>query len=353
MLHKHALLNPNLTAKAKGIHAYIMSLPDGWKVRLRELRSHFKDGMASIRSAFDELEAAGYLVKGKGADDNADAKGNIHGNGNRFAGFAYDFFEVPSGTDSSVCRFSVYGKSDLIDNDTKKDILPEAWAPYVKFTRRWRTLHRDTNPELYPRREKDITPRELFTSARELDKVCRIDGFNWKAQVRPALLWAATDKFWSANVRSLASIRHRGRNGEHKFTNILAAWTRAGRGARTEEESTSFTPLTKQMAKALGIAPTSRLEDSCCEAYDIFKTWAKATPRSLPARDGLPRREFMAPTVPILMERWCRFMGDTQNRLREEAGGDRALGPNGIRPGSPTWERFKLSEQRYWGHPLK
>jgi len=53
----------SLSARAKGIFAYIMTLPDNWKLYKRELYSHFKEGRGAIDTAFKELEDAGYIEK--------------------------------------------------------------------------------------------------------------------------------------------------------------------------------------------------------------------------------------------------------------------------------------------------
>jgi hypothetical protein len=50
VLDKGFLANENLSAKAKGILAYLLSLPDNWNLSISELTKHFKDGEKSIRS---------------------------------------------------------------------------------------------------------------------------------------------------------------------------------------------------------------------------------------------------------------------------------------------------------------
>ena len=50
-----------LSAKAKGILLYILSLPDDWDLHVTELVTHFTDGEKSIRSGMLELTNLGYL----------------------------------------------------------------------------------------------------------------------------------------------------------------------------------------------------------------------------------------------------------------------------------------------------
>ncbi len=61
MMSNTALRDVTLSAKAKGIYAYLMSLPDDWILRKSELGKHFADGRGSIHSGFEELIAAGYI----------------------------------------------------------------------------------------------------------------------------------------------------------------------------------------------------------------------------------------------------------------------------------------------------
>lgn len=61
------LRNPNLSAKAKGVLAYMLSLPDDWVLYKSELTKHFTDGKDSLKKALAELEANGYLTQDKNA----------------------------------------------------------------------------------------------------------------------------------------------------------------------------------------------------------------------------------------------------------------------------------------------
>ena len=70
--------NKNLSAKAKGIIVYLLSLPDNWVVYKTELHNNFTDGKDSIRSGFDELVEAGYIVTVDVRDENGRFKGSNH-----------------------------------------------------------------------------------------------------------------------------------------------------------------------------------------------------------------------------------------------------------------------------------
>ncbi len=58
---RSALHDPHLSLKAKGLLAYILSLPDDWKLYLGELPHHFTDGRFAVRAALKELKNAEYI----------------------------------------------------------------------------------------------------------------------------------------------------------------------------------------------------------------------------------------------------------------------------------------------------
>ena len=86
-IDKRPLQNKELSWKAKGILAYILSLPDNWQLYLNELKEHATDGRDSTSSGFKELIEAGYIVKSR-----------IRKAG-QFKGFDYIVSETPQ-TDS-------------------------------------------------------------------------------------------------------------------------------------------------------------------------------------------------------------------------------------------------------------
>jgi hypothetical protein len=59
------LRDPSLTWRAKGLLAYLLGLPDGWRVNSADLANRAIDGVYAVRSIFDELEQAGYLHREK------------------------------------------------------------------------------------------------------------------------------------------------------------------------------------------------------------------------------------------------------------------------------------------------
>lgn len=80
--------NKDVSCKAKGFFATVMSLPDNWDFSVNGMASILSEGKSSIYSAIDELEKAGFLKKVREKNE----KGNI-------TGISYTFFETPINSD--------------------------------------------------------------------------------------------------------------------------------------------------------------------------------------------------------------------------------------------------------------
>lgn len=76
--------DPQLSARAKGIFAYIMTLPDSWAIYKSEIYSHFAEGRQAIDTAFKELEKFGYI-----------AKTPKRGIGGKLSGWDFTVYETP------------------------------------------------------------------------------------------------------------------------------------------------------------------------------------------------------------------------------------------------------------------
>lgn len=63
VIHNEVLRRKDLSWKAKGIMAYVLSLPDDWVIYLEELERNSTDGKASFRSGWNELKERGYVER--------------------------------------------------------------------------------------------------------------------------------------------------------------------------------------------------------------------------------------------------------------------------------------------------
>lgn len=84
----------DLSAKAKGIMIYLVSLPNDWKLYMRELVTHFTDGIDAIRNGINELIKAGYIIRGERfRDENGRYKEYIY--------HVYESRQEPTSADTS------------------------------------------------------------------------------------------------------------------------------------------------------------------------------------------------------------------------------------------------------------
>ena len=57
------LRDERMSLKCKGLLAYLLSLPNDWKLYVTELKERHRDGITAIYSALKELEELGYLKR--------------------------------------------------------------------------------------------------------------------------------------------------------------------------------------------------------------------------------------------------------------------------------------------------
>lgn len=77
ILDKTCLTDTQLSWAAKGLHAYLISLPDDWQVRVSDLQKRSTNGRDAVRGIINELEHAGYIQKKSTRDCNTGRFGNV------------------------------------------------------------------------------------------------------------------------------------------------------------------------------------------------------------------------------------------------------------------------------------
>ena len=118
--------NISISARAKGVYAYVMTLPNDWKLSKKELYKHFAEGEKALDTAFNELKEKGYV------EVKMDKKANGH-----FAGSEYIFYEFStnntnnsetektSKTETPISAYAENGISvngDLLKTNKKQNI---------------------------------------------------------------------------------------------------------------------------------------------------------------------------------------------------------------------------------------
>jgi len=121
VINNYGLRDPELSWKAKGLLAYLLSLPDDWRVRPRELAKHAKarkaqnskkaakSGVKAVYSGIHELMEAGYIKRILLRDATQ-----------RFQNVEYQVFEYPSLVNSVL---SSVPQSGMPERGTRRNIL--------------------------------------------------------------------------------------------------------------------------------------------------------------------------------------------------------------------------------------
>lgn len=97
ILRNGALERKDLSLKAKGLYAFLMSKPDGWNVSIAGLASQLQEGESSIGSALKELEVHKYYRKKR-----------VHNNDGTFSWETF-FYDEPQ-------KDSPYPENPCMDN---------------------------------------------------------------------------------------------------------------------------------------------------------------------------------------------------------------------------------------------
>lgn len=77
MISNVGLRDINLSFKAKGLLAYMLSLPDDWVFYETELVNHSTDGLASVKTGLKELQEQGYLHRTRERNEKGQLKETI------------------------------------------------------------------------------------------------------------------------------------------------------------------------------------------------------------------------------------------------------------------------------------
>ena len=187
---KACLKDKNVSLQAKGLYAYLFSLPEDWKVYKSEIATHIADGKDSLNSAFKELELFGYLEseairesglykgfkitlleyskfdtdkikpmrknrKGKSGDGNSANNNNLL-NDNIFSDYIKEFSKIRGVNFKETNKVLISFTARIKDNFTWKDMIV---ALKNAMTDKY---HIENN-------FNDLTP-EFFTRADKLDK---------------------------------------------------------------------------------------------------------------------------------------------------------------------------------------
>lgn len=137
IIDNHGIKNKNLSAKAKGVLVYMLSLPDDWIFYEKELEQHFTDGKSSIRSALKELEEQKYLVRTKKREQG------------KFSGYDWVIYDKP-------CHDNI-----LTESDFPKTVFPKTDNQQLLSTNQYKELKEQNTKPVHSAKAEQIPYKEI------------------------------------------------------------------------------------------------------------------------------------------------------------------------------------------------
>jgi hypothetical protein len=121
MIDRRVIENPSLSWKAKGLLAYLLSRPDDWVVRFRDLVNRSPDGGHTVRAAMKELRRAGHVQV------------EAEREGGRVKQWVYTVHESPDDDFQQVEKQQVENRTHTNTKNTNKNQEEEEANPLEKF----------------------------------------------------------------------------------------------------------------------------------------------------------------------------------------------------------------------------
>ena len=163
------LRDKELSLKAKGLLATILSLPENWDFSIKGICTTIKEGTTAVYSAIDELKERGYCK----VVTNRNEKGMIVGND-------YTFYEDPSMENLNVGNKTQINTNISLPNtkdtdnkeknkeeETNKELFEQCWIAYRRKGKKgkslpyWKKLTESEKQMVLPHIKAYVTSREL------------------------------------------------------------------------------------------------------------------------------------------------------------------------------------------------
>lgn len=174
VMNKTALHDPRLSWKAKGLHAYMLSMPDDWTFYNNELINHAKDGKDSFKSAMKELQETGYVKRKR--------KQNEEG---KFDGWETIVYEIPSDGETDGREIRQSDNPQLLNNKDTKELKElnnkDIYIQYAEFVK----MKESEYNKLVSDFGEELTKRMIEV----LDNYKGANGRKYKSDYRAILTW--------------------------------------------------------------------------------------------------------------------------------------------------------------------
>lgn len=209
----NVLRDANLSLKAKGLLALVLSYPDNWPFRLDQITEHSVDSVHTHRAALKELEASGYARM----------------NGKEWVVSATPIYQ--NATEPKFSATEIWPDRGSFDEspptNTKKTANPafddDSWQLRGA---RWTMDRLEKLDALHPSVLRTKSREQALQSwADVLDKLHRIDGYALE-DIKGTLIWLLRDDNWWIETRNFGSLDgvRASKRGARKFDTLYAKW---------------------------------------------------------------------------------------------------------------------------------
>ena len=234
------------------------------------------------------------------------------------------------------------GKSHPVENHTpnalitnKLNALITNKDPFARqiplFVKRFFIIQQKNHPTLIHK----MSSSQIIQSVGVVDKLIRIDGFT-PAVVFKAILWATEDSFWTRQILSCSGLRHKSKNGNTKFQNLLAGMEQDNTSA--EQNGTHPRKIFRSRPDATPLGP---------EAQQLYDFTVSVLGNSI------VRPQFVSLLVKDMAEYhntipakaayhlpWNKFFNDWLEFLQEKQPKFQLQTPNQLKIGGIRWNEF-------------
>jgi len=207
--------------------------------------------------------------------------------------------------------------------------------------------------ELHPSLVRSVTKASVTAGVDALRKLIRIDKWDFNRDIRPAVLWAQQDSFWSKNLLSLGSLRVRSSsNGEHKFTNIHRQWQRDRERQREAQVSNRPSPgpsdpavqvIGKAWASLTGMKLTGQAWKVLEGAVRLIREYHSKLPGTEHGSISRRKVRYYYPTAHALAEEYAGWIAALSSEHYSK------LNAGSLAPGGKLWDQYLVHAQKVTG----
>lgn len=255
------LIDKNLSLKARGLMAFLLSRAPGWKLHIKGLVASVKhDGRDSVSGAFGELVRFGYVVRKK-----------QRAPGGRILAPEYEVFEEPVGGEQPQAALPDTGKPDAVNPAPVKPPLCNTEANKIESIKNRIDMEGQSSSILL-KEESVAVPAPTFASETDL-----VGGFplkDYAARTDAAMtqnLALASSRYWGSLKGDVAKNR--------SFADVFGsqpriAWTSAEYGFLREIAAFCATQWSAADARTMTAALIRQAFRRTGKAHQFLKYWA-------------------------------------------------------------------------------